>query len=458
MDEIRFMAAGGSLGGSGVYADCIAEALTHKPHFIANDGGSTDSGPYFLGSGKSAVSWETLKHDMALVVKAGLGQSIPVIVGSAATAGGDIHVDWTIEILKQILREEGLKARIAIIHAEQDKTYLKQALAQGRISPLNPAPQFDADTIDRSIRIVGMMGVEPLQDAVRSGAEIVIAGRASDAALFAALPIAKGFPAGLAWHAGKILECGTLACEKRGRGVIFARVTRDDLVITPVGDNLRCTPQSVAAHGLYENSDPFLHKECSGTLDLSASTYHQLDDGRSIRIAGSRFHEAETYTVKLEGAELAGYQCVIVCGIRDPYIIEALDSFLEGGLQSVRHRVKTVFGNRIGEGEYTITFHAYGRDGILGKLEPRRDHPSHEIGLVIEVTAQSEELAEEIAHIARKLFLHHPIPKWKGGITGIALLHSPAVLKRGPVYRFCVNHVLAPAHPLEMFRISMADF
>jgi len=39
-----------------------------------------------------------------------------------------------------------------------------------------------------------MMGVEPLQTALDAGADFVLAGRCSDPALFAALPILRGFP------------------------------------------------------------------------------------------------------------------------------------------------------------------------------------------------------------------------------------------------------------------------
>src|SRR5258706_16156906 len=97
--------------------------------------------------------------------------------------------------------------------------------------PWAPAPPVDARTIDRSIRIVGMMGVEPLQRAIEGGADFVLAGRCSDSALFAALPILRGFPAGLAWHAGKVSECGTMATETLGKGVIFGQIRQDQAVI-----------------------------------------------------------------------------------------------------------------------------------------------------------------------------------------------------------------------------------
>lgn len=93
----------------------------------------------------------------------------------------------------------------------------------------------------------------------------------------------RGFPAGLAWHAGKVMECGTLVCETAGKGVILGRVGQDYASIRAVGPGLRCTPQSVAAHSLYENADPYLHKEASGTMDLTGSMFQAEEDGSVYR-------------------------------------------------------------------------------------------------------------------------------------------------------------------------------
>src|SRR5258705_207092 len=130
--------------------------------------------------------------DLALMLVAGGKAKIPVIVGSAGTARGDVHVDWVLEIAREIVAEYGLKLRTAVIYAEQDKSYLKTLLHQNRILPLDPAPPLTDSIIDGSSRIVGMMGVEPIQAAIRDGADFVLAGPCSDPALFAAIPIMQG--------------------------------------------------------------------------------------------------------------------------------------------------------------------------------------------------------------------------------------------------------------------------
>jgi hypothetical protein len=454
-EEIRFVSAIGAVGG-GIHEESLDEAMAQEPHFIAADAGTTDAGPYSLGSGLSAFPREMIKQDLALMLRAGKRAGVPVLVGSAGTAGGDAHVDWTLDIAREVAKENDLSIRTAVIHSEQDKSYLKQLLRENRIRPLDPAPPVDARTIDRSIRVVGMMGVEPLQRALEGGADFVLAGRCSDSALFAALPILRGFPEGLAWHAGKISECGTMAAETMGKGVLFGTVRRDHFVIRPIGPGLKCTPQSVAAHSLYENADPYLHQESSGTLDLSKSTYEKVDD-ISVRIAGSAFIPRETYSVKLEGAELVGYQSLIVGGIRDRFVIKHLDSWLAGVRERIEAGVTKTFAKTLSKNEYHLTFHIYGRDGVMGGMEPDHTTIPKEIGLVLEATAPTQEIATTIALLSRQPLLHHPVAEWKGAVTTFACLHNPAHIDRGPVYRFNFHHVALPHNKEEMFRMKFVN-
>lgn len=458
MEEIRYIAATGSLGGGGLEPRYLEDALKHQPHFIAADAGTSDAGPFSLGTGEPAYSREAIKWDLAAVLIAGRKANIPVLIGSAGTAGGDVHVDHVLDIAREICEEQGFSLKTAVIKSDQSSGYLEKLYASGRIHSLDPAPEIDAGTFARSERIVGMMGVEPLQDALAAGADFVLAGRCSDPALYAAMPIMRGFPAGLAWHVGKAVECGTLVCETSGKGVILGRIRQDHAVIQPIGGStLRCTPQSVAAHSLYENSDPYLHKECSGTLDLSRSVFEQMDDGISVKVTGSDFIPADVFTVKLEGAERAGFQTIIIGGVRDPYIIAELDSWLDGIREKIDKAARDVLGDRLERQDYSINFHVYGRDAVMGPLESREPYLPREVGIVFEATAPTQELATQLAKISRQPLLHHPIDKWKGAITGFACLHNPAYLERGEVYRFNLNHVALPDSHTDMFRTEIVQ-
>ena len=274
-DEVRVL-AGSGVCGAGFRAESLEEGMGKKPHFIGCDGGSTDPGPFPLGSGQTSFAKTSIKRDMRLMLLAARKAKIPLLLGTAGTAGGIPHVQAARDILMEIAEEENLKFPLAVIHAEQDKEYLKKRLREGRIKPLDPAPHFDEETIDKSERIVGMMGEEPFMKALDNGAEVVLTGRSSDCAIYAGIPIRNGIPEGIAWHAAKILECGTAAVEQRkSSDSLFATCRNDHFVIEALDDTLRCTPQSVASHSLYENADPFRLIESNGTMDLIRSTRRQ---------------------------------------------------------------------------------------------------------------------------------------------------------------------------------------
>lgn len=455
MDEMRVLAATGVMG-SGFLESSFEAGLARRPHFIGCDAGSTDPGPYCLGAGKMAFARPAVKRDLRLMLKGARRLGIPLLIGSCGTAGGDPHLAWTADILAEIAREEGLRFRAALIHAEQSKDYLQRRLAEGRITALHPAPPIDAGVIARSSRIVGMMGAEPYLAALDAGADVVLAGRSSDTAIFAGLPVRHGLPAGLAWHAAKILECGAASVERRKTpDCLMATIRADHFVIEPLDPSLRCTPQSVASHTLYENADPFLVVESAGTLDATDATY-RAEGERAVRVAGSAFRPAPRYTVKLEGAELAGYQSVIIGSVRDPFIIRQIDDWLARLRQAITRRVADVFGGVMSASDWRLDVRVYGRDGTMGALEPVKA-TAHELCLVFEITARDQETANAIAQVTRHQALHLPIPEWSGLITALACPYNPAHLERGAVYRFTLNHVVEPDDPLEMFPIELRE-
>ncbi|QHE85539.1 DUF1446 domain-containing protein [Hydrogenophaga sp. BPS33] len=453
MQECRFVAASGMLG-VGIHEDSLRQAMASRPHFVAADAGSTDAGPFALGMGVCAFPREAILRDVAILLRQTCPAKVPLLIGSVGTGGADIHVDWFMEIVREVAREEGLQLKVAEIRAEQSRDFLVDQLRQGRIRALDPAPHLDEATLQRSVRIVGMMGIEPLQAALDEGVDLIVAGRCSDPALYAAVPIRMGLPAGLAWHVGKAVECGTSVCEKPGPGVVVGAIRPHEAIIRPLGPELRCTTQSVAAHSLYENGDPFLFPEASGVLDIQEATYEQVDE-TSVRIRGSRFVPAAQHTVKLEGAELVGYQSILVGGVRDPFILAEFDTWLGKVAERVHGSVERVYGKSLQALGARIDYHVYGRNGVMGALEPRRDSVPHEVGIVVEATAPDQVTATALAQLTRQPLLHQPTSKWKGSITGFACLHNPAVIERGPVCAFNLHHVVLPATPLSMFRTTI---
>ena len=454
MEEMRILSPTGVCG-SGFVESSFENALAQKPHVIGCDAGSTDPGPAYLGSGRTAFPKEAIRRDLRLMIIGARRLKIPLLIGSAGTGGNDVQLEDMHQMAREIAAAEGLGFKLALIHAEQKKDYLKKRLREGRIKPLSPAPHFDEATIDRSEHIVGMMGAEPFIRALQAGADVVIAGRASDTAIFAAMPVMHGFPEGLAWHAAKILECGAASVvQRKTPDCMFAWLRKDHFVVEAPDPGLTCTPQSIASHSLYENADPFRLVECSGTLDLEHSRYEALTP-RSVKVSGSAFIPARRYTVKLEGAEKAGYQSILIGSIRDPFIIRQIDDWTARLEEKIHGRVTMVYGDRLKREDYLLYIRIYGKNGTMGALEPVKEIRSHELCLSFEVTAPTQEIASTIAGITRHQALHLPIPEWSGLITALACPYNH--LDRGAVYRFNVNHVVEPDEPCEMFPMELHE-
>ena len=448
---IRILSATGILG-SGFREETLRRAMALAPDFIGADSGSTDPGPYYLGSGETLFSDSAYKRDLRLILMAARAAKIPAIIGSACTAGTDSQLEKLVGIARDIAREEKLSFRLAAIRSEQDRGYLQRKLREGKITPLANAPMLDEQVIDRSAHIVGMCGIEPYVAALESGAEVVIAGRSSDTSIFSALPVMRGINPATVWHAAKILECGA-ACVvlRKYPDCMFATVADDHFVVEPPNPEYRCDPASIASHNLYENSTPYELVEPSGVLNTVDAKYEAISD-RAVRVSGSTFKTAERYTIKLEGAELAGYQSLIVGSVRDPVILRQFDSWLDGLVKAAKDRIRAVFGPEI-DSQYHFDVRVLGKNASMGKLEPET-RLGHEAGLLFQVTAKTQELATALMKSVGHIAVHYPVPEWSGLITSIAFPYSPPEIARGPGYRFNMNHVVEPATPLEMFGIE----
>lgn len=454
MSEIRILAATGVLG-SGFRADSLERGMAWNPDFIGADSGSTDSGPYYLGSGESHFADAAYERDLRLILLAARSARIPAIIGSAGSAGGDVHVDRIAGIVRKIARDEGLSFRLATIYSQQDPEYLIGKLRAGKLTPLRNAPEISEERLRNSVRIVGMAGVEPFIEALEGGAEVIIAGRSSDTSIYSAIPTMRGMHPAPVWHAAKILECGAAAVVTRKHpDPLFAVVDDNGFTVEPPNPDYRCDPISVASHNLYENGTPYELVEPSGVLNTYNSTYEAISD-RAVRVEGSTFETSDRYTIKIEGAELAGYQSLIIGGVRDPIILRQLDAWLDGMQNAIRGRWEAVFGSDI-IAQCRLDVRVYGRNAVMGPLETESGI-GHEVGIVIQVTAATQELASSLIKSAGHIAVHFPVPEWTGLITGLAIPYSPAEIDRGPAYQFNLNHVVEPGSPCEMFRVQLEN-
>lgn len=451
MNEIRVLSPTAILG-YGFPFDSFQAGVARKPDVIAVDAGSTDPGPYYLGAGISFTDRLAVLRDLKIILKAGRELKIPVLIGSAGGSGAEPHLNWCLEIIREIAATEGLSFKLAIIHGEISKETVLQAFDHGLISPLTPGVTLGRQDISDSTHIAGQMGIEPFIRALEAGADVVLAGRAYDPAVFAALPVMRGFERGLALHMGKILECAAIAAVPgSGSDCMMGYIRKDHFLLEPLNKDRKCTVTSVAAHTLYEKSNPYLLPGPGGTINLTAARFEQYNE-TMVKVSGSRFEPSPDYTVKLEGAKPVGFRTVSIAGARDPVFIEKVDEIIGG----VKARVEDNFAD-VPQDRYRLIFHIYGKDAVMGQFEPQKAARAHELGIIIEAVAESQELANTICSFARSTMLHYGYPGRISTAGNLALLYSPSDLKAGAVYQFSVHHLIKVDDPCALFPYQLLE-
>lgn len=452
MEELRILSPTAILG-YGFPMESFEEGMKRKPHVIAVDAGSTDPGPYYLGAGKSFTDRNSVKRDLEIMIPAALEQNIPVIIGTAGGSGGRPHVAFCVDIIKEIAREKSLSFKMAVIQSEFDKDFIKQNLKDGNIEPLFPAKQITEADVDDTVRIVAQMGEEPFMEALEQGADVILAGRSYDPSVFAALAIKEGFDKGLAIHLGKILECAAIAAlPGSGSDSMFGYLRKDNFVLEPLSPMRKCTTLSVAAHTLYEKSNPYILPGPGGAINLHECEFVQLGDDK-VKVSGSRFVPTDDYFVKLEGVRKVGYRTISCAGVKDPIMISKIDSIT----QSVKDRVQNNFEN-YGITDFYLDFKIYGKNGVMAMFDHVDEELGDELMIIIEAVAPTQEQASTICGFARSTMLHFGYEGRIATAGNLAFPFSPSDAEMGEVYEFSVYHLLKIDNPTDVFPIEYIEF
>jgi hypothetical protein len=441
------LSATGMLG-TGFLESSMREGLDSGARAIGCDAGSSDSGPYFLGTGALSRSWAALKRDIDVMLRCSSDAGIPVAIGSAINAGADAQLAAAVKMVHEVSEERGLAPRLAVVHSELTREWMLGAWREGRVRALPGVPELDEATIAGTAHLVAQIGPEPYIQALDAGADVVVAGRSSDAAIFAALAMRGGVPPGPAWHAGKVLECGAApAVQRIHPDCILAMFEGDGFTVELPNPAMVCSELSVRAHGYYENADPFEIHEPGGTIDTTACRFEELPGGK-VRVIGSRFRPAGQYEVRVEGSRLAGYRSVAFAGISDPILLDDLPHFLATCEERIVAKCAESLGLTCGS-DFRLVIRRYGSPGA-----PADPGETHRIGIIFEAVAADQAKARAVAAIASHTALHHPVRGWEGFVSNLAIPFSPAVFDGGPVYEWSVNHLVAIDTPTGPFRIT----
>ena len=447
---LRILCPNGHLGFAPTKVGSFKLGLAAGPDMIACDSGSCDCGPVPLGSNGSAspVAWQ--KHDIEAMLVGARQLGVPMMIGSAGDTGTNKRVDLFVSLVKEIAAEHKIaKFKLGYFYSDVDKELVRRRIESGSaITGLDGRQDLSLAELAATERIVAVAGVHPYIKLLDMGADVIIGGRSSDCAIFAAPAIRNGYPEALAYLYGKIMECASFCAEPYGgKESVLGEITAEDLKVTAMLPEQRCTIASVAAHAMYERSNPFFEYFLGGHIDMRDCVYEQFD-ARTCRVTGPKFVPAPELRVKLEGAGKEGERYVGIVGVRDPYTISRIDEVIAWARNEVQRR--------FGQHGYQLTFNVYGRDGILGLMEPNRHKPGHELCVIVQGVAPTHAMAEEVTMIAFRQMFYARLPNVKGSAGGVAFVLDE-VLQASPAYRWTLNHTMRIEDPLELFPTHLIE-
>ena len=438
--------------GLGFDIEALRHGIKNKPDIISIDGGSTDSGPASLGSGTSKYSRAAIKSEWKTLMQARKEANVPLIIGTCGTCGTNSMVDWMEEITIELAEELGQSLKIAKLYCEQNIEFLKNKHKINKIFPLEPAPTLNVHLLDDLSHVVALAGAEQVIEAINTGADIILAGRTTDTAIISALPLMNGVDPGSAWHGAKIAECGALCSSNPTSGVVLVEFDKTGFNVEAMSDSAICSPETVSAHMLYENADPYILYEPGGYMDVTNACYQSINS-RKVRVEGGLWVSSKKYTVKLEGARVSGYQTSLLVLLRDNNYVknaikwtEKLSIFLS---KEIKQRMN------LDSHEYSLNFRHIGLNAVLGDLEKNIGNPS-EVGVLCIITSKTPNICTEIAKLINPFLLHFPLTVDEE-LPTFAFPYSPVHSDRGCVYEFALHHVLELNDPMDAFQIKTLE-
>jgi hypothetical protein len=450
MKKLSVLVSTGNLGDNIIEKKSFYEGLKRDIDFFAADAGTADAGPTFLGadSAHNPRQWE--EHDLELLLLASRERNVPMIIGSCSTTGTNRGVDLYAEIIRNLAKKHKLKPlKMALIYSEIEASVLSKRLKNGIIEALDAHDNLKQNDIDKTNTIVAMMGIEQIIHALKNDADVILAGRCCDDAVIAAYPIYKGFDKGLSLHMGKASECASLVCwPQKIKESILSTVTDNYFEIEPMHPEQAATPHSLAAHSMYERTNPFFQKLPGGTLDMQSTKYIQVSN-RITRVENSVFipEPDNKYKVKIEGAGYVGERVYHIVGVRDVNAIKNIDKIIEDTYTKV-DEIMYPLKNGV---DFDLYIHTYGKNAIMKDIEPQKqDFKSHELCIVIEAVSKSIEIATSVVKCAKFRFFYMSYPGQMNSSGGaVALLTDEPLYPKNSCYQWTINHLLTLDDPLD---------
>lgn len=451
-EGLTIISSNGHLGFAPTKEESFYIGAATMPDYYCSDSGSDDIGPVPLGADHSVSHYNWQKHDLELMLLKAREQDVPMIIGSAGDTGSNSRVDMFVDIIKDLAKEHNLEPfKLAYFYSEVEKDYLKEKMENNVvIEGLDGRDNLTKEELEKTDRIVAVAGVHPYLKALEMGADVIIGGRSSDAAVFAAPAIFENYPEDVSYYVGKVLECASFCAEPYGaKESVIGTVTEDAVKVKAMHPEQRCTIASVAGHAMYERSNPYFEYVAGGLLDMTDCVYEQYDE-KTCKITNPVFKPIEgKVKVKLEGSGKVGERYYGMAGVRDPYTIKNIDKVIEWARSQVRETVGK-------DAEYQLHYKIFGKNAVMGDLEPVKEIKSHELGIIVEGIADTKELAEEVTLMGTRQIFYARLPEVKG-TAGTAAFLVDEVLYSTPSYEWTMDHTIAVDDPMELFDLNMIE-
>jgi hypothetical protein len=436
----------------------INQAMEWGVDYVIAQGTGKDWGPHWLGSGRQ-LPVTNFMENVRPYLRVCHELKVPFIF-SAGIAGARPQLAECLAGFSQVCREEGYRFDVGVAAGDIDRDYLKERIKSGVRMPRmddHPvlSPELGVGDVDRSSYLVAQMGPEPIMALLDEGVDGVITGRSLDVGLYMAAARRSGISWATAALLGKMSECAGVALYPGDPSLpVHAEVHDDEsIVLRSPSERARPTVASTAGHSLYERMNPFREENTNGYLDLDGVRWEETGDG-AVRVTGGRYVETP-YTVKIEGAGPIGYRAINLTAVREPRYIGHLAETAERIKQEVRNASR--FSSLVEGTDYYLNVTLFGRDAVLGDAEPYRGQ-EHEVGVLLDVVASSEEIARDICYFASISLLIGPYPGRRTSAGNVAQRFTQMMNPVGQAYRWTAWHLMPLEDPLEPFERFRAQF
>lgn len=354
-----------------------------------------------------------------------------------SNAGGINPLDCAVRV-EEIASQKDLQLQIAVVTGDDLLDRLPALQEEGiSLANLDTGQSFQ-EIQDRVLTANAYLGITPVVESLKSGADLIITGRVTDTAIVASAP-AYEFGWDLEdWNkmasavvAGHILECGAQATggnltdweeieSFQEMGYPIAEFSSDSsfVISKPDGSGGKVDRKTIVSQLVYEMGDPKNYISPDVVADFTSIQVEELERNR-VRISGVR-GRPKPHQLKVSVSYFDGFKAHGTLIVSGPNAV------------SRSKRISDLFWKRLAIDFEETSVELVGYDACHGHLARQVDPP--EILLRLGARDREKEKLEEFARVFTALIL--------SSVSGVAIVGSRPRIQEVVAYWPC----LIPAH------------